>query len=124
MINSKLKTIIPAIRHYFQDKPVIRAWLFGSFSRGEEREESDVDILVDYDHSHGYVSLLTMGGMLMDLTDIVGRKVDLVDNEGLKNFARKSVVQDKILIYERNWQRNDIPPMIPILKDYLNNFTN
>ncbi len=102
MLNRKIQKLIPAIRQYFKDKPVIRAWLFGSYSRGEEREESDVDILVDYDHSHGYISLLTMGGMLMDLSDIVGRQVDLVDNEGLKEFARKSVDNDKILIYERN----------------------
>lgn len=102
MLNKSILNFIPAIRQYFKDKPVLRAWLFGSFSRGEERDESDVDILVDYDHSNGYVSLLTMGGMLMDLSNIVGRRVDLVDNEGLKDFARKSVDNDKILIYERN----------------------
>lgn len=105
MISKTISNFIPAIRSYFKDKPVIRAWLFGSFSRGEERDESDVDILVDYDHSNGYVSLLTMGGMLMDLSDIVGRQVDLVDNQGLKDFARKSVENDKILIYERSNQR-------------------
>ncbi len=39
--------------------------------------------------------------MLMDLSDIVGRRVDLVDNDGLKDYARKSVYNDRILIYER-----------------------
>ncbi len=68
MISGKIKNCIPAIRQYFKNKPVLRAWLFGSFSRGEEHEESDVDILVDYDQSNGCVSLLTMGGMLMDLS--------------------------------------------------------
>lgn len=101
MVNRTIANLLPKIRSYFSDKPVIRAWLFGSFSRGEEREESDVDILVDYDHTNGYVSLLTMGGMLMDLSDIVGRRVDLVDNDGLKDYARKSVYNDRILIYER-----------------------
>lgn len=102
-MNDKISRLIPTIRNYFSDKPVIRAWLFGSFSRGEEREDSDVDILVDYDHSHGYVSLLTMGGMLMDLSDLIGRRVDLVDHVGLGDFARKSVENDKILIYERGY---------------------
>ena len=38
----------------------------------------------------------------MDLSDLLGRKVDLVDNEGLLDFARESVEQDRILIYERS----------------------
>lgn len=101
-MNKKIVEKLPKIRAYFQDKPVIRAWVFGSFSRGEETSESDVDILVDYDHSKGRVSLMKMGGMLMDLSDIIGRRVDLVDNRGLANFARKSVEHDKILIYERS----------------------
>ena len=38
-------TIINNIRQYFMTQPVKKAWLFGSFSRGEETAESDVDIL-------------------------------------------------------------------------------
>ena len=82
-------------------QPILRAWLFGSCSRGEETEESDIDILVDYDNSQGIVSLLRMGGILMDLSDLLGRRVDLVENKGLMNFARASIERDKILIYER-----------------------
>lgn len=41
----------------------------------------------------------------MDLSDLLGRCVDLVDNEGLMDFARKSVDDDKILIYERTAER-------------------
>ena len=83
------------------NQPVLKAWLFGSYSRGEETTSSDIDILVDYDNSKGLVSLFKMGGMLMDLEDLLGKKVDLVDNQGLMNFARESVERDKILIYER-----------------------
>ncbi len=101
MINKSISDLLPTIKGYFEDKPVIRAWLFGSCSRGEEGPESDIDILVDYDHSKGLVSLFKMGGYLMDLTDLLGRPVDLVDNNGLKDFARKTVDHDKILIYER-----------------------
>jgi len=82
-------------------QPIKRAWLFGSCSRGEETPESDIDILVDYDNSNGLVSLFKMGGILMDLTDLLGCKVDLVESRGLMDFARKSVERDKILIYER-----------------------
>lgn len=101
MISRKILDLLPEIRKYFQDKPVVRAWLFGSCSRGEETSDSDIDILVDYDNSHGCISLFKMGGMLMDLSDLAGRRVDLVDVRGLKNFARQSVDKDKVLIYER-----------------------
>lgn len=82
-------------------QPVKKAWLFGSYSRGEETDSSDIDILVDYDNSNGLVSLFKMGGILMDLTDLLGCKVDLVEIRGLKSFARDSINRDKILIYER-----------------------
>ena len=101
MINDRIRQLIPKIQEYMKTKPIIRAWLFGSYSRGEETPDSDIDILVDYDESHGIISLFKMGGMLMDLSDIAGRKVDLVDNKGLMDFARPSVENDKILIYER-----------------------
>ena len=101
MINDRIKNLIPKIQGYMKTKPILRAWLFGSCSRGEETLDSDIDILVDYDESNGIVSLFSMGGMLMDLSELTGRKVDLVDRKGLLDFARPSVENDKILIYER-----------------------
>lgn len=101
MLSSDISRLIPAIRTYMAGQPVLRAWLFGSCSRGEETPDSDIDILVDYDNSAGLVSLFRMGGMLMDLSELLGRRVDLVENKGLMDFARKSVDRDKILIYER-----------------------
>ncbi|MDE5887995.1 MAG: nucleotidyltransferase domain-containing protein [Muribaculaceae bacterium] len=100
-MNDRIKSLIPKIQEYMKTKPILRAWLFGSYSRGEETPESDIDILVDYDRSNGRFSLFTMGGMLMDLSELLGNQVDLVDNRGLMQFARESVEHDKILIYER-----------------------
>lgn len=101
MVSENIKSLIPTIRDFMSRQPVLRAWLFGSCSRGEETPGSDIDILVDYDESKGTLSLLKIGGMLMELTDLLGRKVDLVESQGLKAFARSSVDRDKILIYER-----------------------
>ncbi len=101
MISDRIKQLIPTIQQFMAGQPILRAWLFGSCSRGEETEESDIDILVDYDNSQGIVSLLRMGGILMDLSDLLGRRVDLVENKGLMSFARASIERDKILIYER-----------------------
>ena len=101
MVNSVVSSLLPEIREYFKTQPVKKAWLFGSFSRNEQTEASDIDILVDYDESNGVISLFKMGGMLMELSHITGRKVDLVEVNGIMDFARKSIDRDKILIYER-----------------------
>ncbi len=101
MINSNIRNLIPVIQKFMASRPILRAWLFGSCSRGEDTPGSDIDILVDYDEAGGRVSLLTMGEILMDLSDLLGRKVDLVESLGLMDFARQSVDRDKILIYER-----------------------
>ncbi len=89
------------IAEYFKTQPVLKAWLFGSFARGEETEESDVDILFVPDMSNHF-SLFTLGGMYMDLKDLLGREVDLVPEGSLLPFAQKTAEKDKLLIYERN----------------------
>ena len=93
-------TMIQTICKYFETKPVVKAWVFGSFSRGEERPDSDIDILFIPDKSQHF-SLFTLGGMYSDLKELLGREVELVTDGSLKPFARNSVEQDKILIYER-----------------------
>ena len=91
--------IIAALRHYFSTQPVLKAWLFGSFSRGEETYESDIDIIVSLDKSQPIG--LKFFGMWSDLEELLGRKVDLVSEGSLLPFAKKSVDKDKILVYER-----------------------
>ena len=51
MVTMSTKTMTQVIADYFKTQPVLKAWLFGSFARGEEREDSDVDILVKFDRS-------------------------------------------------------------------------
>lgn len=94
------ETIIPKIREYFKTQPVEKAWLFGSFSRGEETEKSDIDILVDFD-SDSKIGLLKFCAIYGDLKELLGREIDLVKKGMLKSFAVDSVNRDKILIYER-----------------------
>lgn len=93
--------IIPRIKAYLEKQPISRAWLFGSFSRGDETENSDIDILVDFEKD-AHVGLFKYAGMYSDLKEILGREVDLVKNGTLKSFAVESANNDKILIYERN----------------------
>ena len=89
------------IAEYFKTQPVLKAWLFGSFARGEERPGSDVDILFVPDRSGKPFTLFTQGGMLMDLQELLGRDVDLVVDGTLRPYAAETANRDKKLIYER-----------------------
>jgi hypothetical protein len=93
------ETMIQLIAEYFKTQPVLKAYLFGSFSRGEETDSSDIDILIVLDDSQ-HVGMKFFG-MYEDLKDLLGRNVDLVTDRSLAPFARQSVDHDKILIYER-----------------------
>lgn len=86
------------IAEYFKTQPVLKAWIFGSYARGEQTAESDIDILIQPDKS---VGLFKLSGMHLDLQELLNLEVDLVTVKGLMPFARESADHDKILIYER-----------------------
>lgn len=89
------------IADYFKTQPVLKAWLFGSFARGEETPTSDVDILFVPDRTGKPFTLFTIGGMYMDLKELLGREVDLIEDGSLRPYAAESANRDKKLIYER-----------------------
>ncbi|MFT3886325.1 MAG: nucleotidyltransferase domain-containing protein [Flavobacteriales bacterium] len=88
------------LREYFAGQPVKQAHLFGSFARGVADERSDVDILVELDHSHPIG--LHFIQMSLDLEALLSRPVDLVTPKGLSPHVRSFVDRDKQLIYARS----------------------
>ena len=94
------KAMQQTIADYFKTQPVVRAWLFGSFARGEETPLSAVDLLVVYDDK-ARVSLLKHTAMICELEKILDRPVDIVQEKTLRPRVRESVNQDRKLIYER-----------------------
>ena len=73
--------------------------LFGSRARGDERPDSDFDLLVDFLPNSG-ITLFEYSRMQIDLEEIIGVKVDLVSKKGLKPYVRVSVLSDAQPIYE------------------------
>ena len=69
--------------------------IFGSVARGEARPDSDVDFLVDMEPGR---SLLDMGGLLMDLRELLGVEVDVVTEHGLKARIRERVLKEAELL--------------------------
>jgi hypothetical protein len=72
--------------------------LFGSAARGEMRPDSDIDLLVEF-LPDAQVDLVDYAGLMLDLSRLVGRKVDLVSKNGLKALIRNSVLEEARLVY-------------------------
>jgi predicted nucleotidyltransferase len=65
--------------------------VFGSVARGEATPDSDVDFLVDMEPGR---SLFDLGGLLMDLQELLGRRVDVVTERGLRERLRERVLRE------------------------------
>jgi predicted nucleotidyltransferase len=68
---------------------MVNVRLFGSVSRGDETPESDIDFLVDLEAGR---SLLDLGGPLIKLQGLLGRKVDIVTERGLHWYLRDKIM--------------------------------
>ena len=76
---------------------VTRLRLFGSAVRGEERPDSDIDILVDFENPVGFLELIRFENAL---SEFFGRSVDLVTEPGLSPFIRDSVLSSASVIFD------------------------
>lgn len=94
------QAIQKSIADYLMTQPVTKAWIFGSFARGEETPLSDIDVLVEYEP--GGVSLLRHTSIICELERLLDRSVDLVQEKLLHPRVRENVLQDRKLIYERS----------------------
>lgn len=87
------------IKEFFKTRPVLKAYLFGSYVRGQADEKSDIDILVDLDYTQriglGFIQ------MQIDLENILKTKVDLVSSNGLSKYIQPIIEKEKQLIYAR-----------------------
>ncbi len=95
-LNSAQKTLL---QNFFVNQPVLSAYLFGSYSRGEGTEQSDIDLLVDLDYSQPIG--LEFIQMQLDLEELLCKKVDLISSRGLSKHIAPHIDKEKILIYAR-----------------------
>lgn len=90
---------IQSIKNYFKTRPVLKAYLFGSYVRGNADSESDIDILVDLDYDQRIG--LQFIQMKIDLEKLLNNKVDLVSSNGMSKFIKPIVDMEKRLIYAK-----------------------
>jgi len=83
--------VTPILRRY----GVKRASIFGSAIRGEMRNDSDIDILVEIGED---ISLLDFVALKLELEDALGRRVDLVEFDSIKPRLREKILKEQVVI--------------------------
>ncbi len=83
--------ILPILQRY----GVKRAGLFGSYVRGDMREDSDIDILVEIEKD---ISLLDFAGLKLEIEEALGTKVDLVEYNTVKPLLRERILKEQVVI--------------------------
>lgn len=84
------------IGSYFKDKPVLKAYIFGSTARSETDQDSDLDILVELDYSQPIG--LEFVKMQLDLQELFNKDVDLITEKSVSKYIKPNIDKDKILV--------------------------
>ena len=96
MRKDKLEILKEKIIKILKKNKVVKAGIFGSYARGEEKKDSDIDILVEI-KSKGF-SLLDFVGLKLELEDALMKKVDLVEYHLIKSRIKERILNDEIKI--------------------------
>jgi uncharacterized protein len=86
----RLRAMQPALRRRY---PIRSMGVFGSYARGEQRDGSDVDVLVELD---GNIDLIAYAGLQLELSDALGAAVDLVERQALRPRLASRVLAEVV----------------------------
>ena len=93
-MNKELEKISKKIIEFLKEKGIVRAGIFGSYARGEQKKNSDIDILIEPPKG--------MGFEFFSLEDTLRRKlkkkVDLLSYNGIHPLIRKKILNDEVRI--------------------------
>jgi len=81
--------ILPILKKY----DIKKAGLFGSCIRGEIKEDSDIDVLVEIEDD---ISLLDFVGIKLEIEDVLKRKVDLVEYSTIKPLLKEKIIKEQV----------------------------
>jgi uncharacterized protein len=88
------ETMIPILDR----NSVTRAAFFGSFARGEGTEDSDIDLLVEFEKGK---SLLDLVGLKIELEEALGRKIDVITYNSINPLLKDSILKEQVVFYEK-----------------------
>jgi hypothetical protein len=89
-----LKELIPKIIEVLKKNNVKKAGIFGSYSRGEEKKDSDIDILIDSPRGIGF----GFAGIQLELEDKLKKKVDLITYKYISPYLKDRILKEEIRI--------------------------
>lgn len=95
-MNKEIKKIEQEIRPILEKHQVKKASIFGSFARGENNKNSDIDILVELKRGKTLIDLIDLE---MDIEKKVKRKIDLITFKSVNPLIRKNILRDEVKIY-------------------------
>jgi predicted nucleotidyltransferase len=98
-MSAKIKISKEEIAAYCRRHRILRLSFFGSVLRDDFTPESDVDVLVEFEPS-ARVGLITLAGMELELTQLLGRKAEIHTVKGLNPYFRDAVVEQAEVLYE------------------------
>ena len=94
-MNNNIARIQGKVLPVLKNAGVIRSGVFGSYVREAEKEESDIDILIDFPRGKG---LFELAGLQLELEQILDRKVDLVEYDGLNPLIKARILAEEVQI--------------------------
>jgi len=100
IMKESFKTVIDisSIVEFFKNQPIIRAYIFGSYVRGDYRLDSDLDVLVELEKG---TDLFKFIKIKQQLEKLLNKTVDLISSNGLSSRIKPYIDKEKVLIYEK-----------------------
>ena len=89
--------IIPILKR----NDIKRAGIFGSMVRGEEKPESDIDLLVDFNDRKNK-TLLDLVGLELELAEVLNRKVDVLTYQSIHPLLKDYILKEQVIFYEES----------------------
>lgn len=102
-----LEELKPVLVSVLEKYPVARAGVFGSYARGEQQADSDLDVLVEFETQENIFQ--DYFGLLSELEAVTGLDVDLVEYQLIKPVLRDNILKDEIRIYHARTTRLLVP---------------
>ena len=93
-LNKKVEEIKKKIVPILRKNNVVRAGIFGSYARGEQKENSDIDILVEINDKK--FSLLDLVGLEMEIKSILKKEIDLLTYKGISPYLRDRILEEEV----------------------------
>ncbi len=94
-MSNQIELIKAKVHPILQQHGIKRAGIFGSYVRGKIKDDSDIDILVEIEKE---ISLLDFIGIKLELEEVLGRKVDLIEYDSIKPLLKKQILSEEVTI--------------------------